>query len=105
MKEIAERIKNTRLNKGMTQQQLADKLGFKSRSAVCQIENDKYEISLETAKKIASALEVDADYLIFGDTDSAKEEITDLFDRLTEDQQQSVLRFLRSMLGDRKEDD
>lgn len=105
MKEIADRIKKARLSKGMSQQELAYALGLKDRSSIAKIEHDTYEISLDRIKEIASALNVDADYLIFGDTDSAKEEITDLFDRLTEDQQQSVLRFLRSMLGDRKEDD
>lgn len=103
MKEIAERIRSIRIQRGLSQQDLADLLGFKSRSSICHIENDDYEISLESAKKIASALNVDADYLIFGDTESTKAEIMTLFDRLTEDQQESVLQFLRSMLGDRTE--
>lgn len=100
MKEIAERIKKTRLERGMTQSELAAALGFKTGSAISHIESDDYEISLETAKKIAAALNVDPDYLIFGN-DDVKEEINRLFDLLPADKQEAVLAFLRSMLGDR----
>ena len=100
MKEVANRIRQARLNKGMTQQQLAEKMGFKSRSAICQIENDKYEIGLETAKKLAQILEIDPGWLVFGDED-IKDEISRLFDLLPPEKQEAVLQFLRSMLGDR----
>lgn len=50
MKEIAERIKETRIQKGLTQEQLANRIGW-TRSAISKIEHDTYEISLETAKK------------------------------------------------------
>lgn len=99
MKEIAERIKETRIQKGLTQEQLANRLGW-TRSAISKIEHDTYEISLETAKKIARALDADPGYIIFGAED-VKGEINRLFDRLTPDQQKSVLDFLRTMLGDR----
>ena len=98
MKEIADRIRIIRTQRGMTQQDLADAMGYKSRSAICHIESDDYEISLETVKRIASALRVDPDYLIFGE-ENAKEEIKRLFDLLPDDKQEAVLVFLRSMLG------
>lgn len=47
MKEIAERIKKIRLERGMTQQDLADALGLKSRSSINKIEMDAYEIGLD----------------------------------------------------------
>ena len=100
MKEVAERIKEIRLNKGMTQRQLADRLGW-TPSAVSKVENDTYEISLDSAKKIARALEVDPDYLIFGNGDYIREEINLLFDQLTPEQKDSFLQFLRSTVGDR----
>ena len=100
MKEIANRLRQARLNKGLTQQQLADKMGYRSRSAICQIESDKYEISLDTAKKLAKILDVDPAWLVFGDED-IKDEINRLFDLLPVEKQEAVLQFLRSMLGDR----
>lgn len=99
MKEIAERIRQTRIERGLTQVELGLKIGMTG-SGVSKIEHDTYEISLETAKKIARALNVDPDYLIFGGED-IKEEINRLFDLLPEDKQEAVLQFLRSMLGDR----
>ena len=42
MKEIAERIKKIRLERGMTQQDLANALGLKSRSSINKIEMDTY---------------------------------------------------------------
>lgn len=104
MREIAERIKEARCKRGMTQQELAEAIGLKDRSSITKIEHDVYEISLERIKQIAVALNVDADYLIFGDTEDVREEINALFDKLTEAQQQSVLQFLRTMLGSNEED-
>lgn len=104
MKEIAERIRNTRIARGLTQQELADLLGYKSRSAVTKIEKDTYEVGLEGLKKIAKALNVDPDYLIFGGREEKKAEITRLFNALDEHQQDAVLAFLRSMLGEQSKE-
>lgn len=100
MREIANRIKQARIDAGLTQQQLATKLGSKSRSFICDMENDRFDPSIEMVKKIAKALNVDPGYLIFGSED-IKDEINRLFDLLTQEQQESVLQFLRTMLGDR----
>lgn len=98
--DIAKRIKDIRMEKGMTQEELAVLCGYKSRSAINKIEAGTRNFSIETAKKIAKALNVDPDYLVFGDED-VKEEINRLFDLLPADKQEAVLAFLRSMLGDR----
>lgn len=105
MKEIAQRIKQLRVAKGMSQQELADKMGYRSRSAISKIEQDTYDISIDTAKALAVALEVDPDYIVFGETDqrsSSIEEINRLFDQLDDSQQDAVLAFLRSMIAKRK---
>lgn len=101
MQEIAERIRELRMRKGWTQQELADKCGYKSRSAINKIERNTYEIGLETLKRIATALGVSPNYLVFGDR-PIKDEINLLFDRLTPEQQESVLAFLRSMIAERE---
>lgn len=103
MKEIAERIKKIRLERGMTQQDLADALGLKSRSSINKIEMDTYEISLEKAKKIAKALNVDPDYLIFGDEEDKREEINRLFEKLDPRKQDAVLAFLQSLIEEGEE--
>lgn len=102
MIEIANRIREVRLSRGMSQQDLADACGLKSRSSINKIEKDTYEPGLETIKKIARALNVDPDYLVFGDRDNKQEEIERLFNQLTETQQDAVLAFLRSLTSERE---
>lgn len=97
MKEIAERIKEARLAKGMTQDELAKALGLKSRSSVNKMEKDTYEIGLDRIKEIARVLEVDPDYLVFGSEEDKEEEIKRLFKKLNEAQQDAALAFLRSL--------
>ena len=97
MKEIADRIRQVRIDRGLTQDELAKACGYKSRSSIYKIEADAYDPGLETIKKIARALNVDPDYLVFGDTESTMEEIQRLFSSLDEKQQEAVLTFLRSM--------
>lgn len=104
MKEIADRIRQVRLQRGMTQQDLADAVGLKDRSSIAKIETDTYEPGLDALKKIAKALNCDPDYLVFGDDskEKMKEEINFLFDRLAPEQQDAVLQFLRSLTAGRK---
>lgn len=67
--KIGENIKNTRKEKGMTQQELADKIG-KSKSTIEKYEAGKIEnIPYSTIKDIAIALDVPAEYICdFDDT-------------------------------------
>lgn len=101
MKEIADRIRELRIARGMTQGELAQALGLKSRSSINKIEKDAYELGLDKIKKIAKALDVDPDYLVFGDRDDKKKEIEELVDRLSDNQRDAVLAFLRTLTADR----
>jgi putative transcriptional regulator len=57
MPAIRNQIRELRAQQGMTQQELADKIGV-TRQTVIAIEQDKYSPSLETAFKVAIALGV-----------------------------------------------
>ena len=97
MKEIADRIREMREIRGMTQADLAAACGYKDRSSINKIENNIYDPSVEVINKIAKALNVSPGYLIVGETDDAVEEIHRLFSILNEDQKSAVLSILRSM--------
>lgn len=97
MKEIAERIKKMRLERGMTQQELADAIGLKSRSSINKIEKDTYELGLEQIKRIAKALHCDPDYLAFGEEDEMTEEIKRLLENLDGAKKEALLQFLRTL--------
>lgn len=98
-----DRIREVRESRGMSQQELALKCGWTSRSTISKIEKNVCETRLTNLMKIAKALDADPDYLVFGDIEDKKAEIERLFNLLSEDQQESVLAFLRSMLGERAE--
>ncbi len=55
---IGEKIKQARLDKGLTQEELASKLGYKSRSSVNKIETGGRDIPRSQIKKIAEILQV-----------------------------------------------
>lgn len=74
MKSIGERIKQTRLARGWSQQELADKIGA-TRFLVCRYENETVLPSAKMLSKIASALNLDLSFLRGGETGSASAEI------------------------------
>lgn len=59
------RVKKIRRNKGITQKEMADKLGYKGKSGYCQLENGTVKMTLEHAKKIADILDVNLETLFF----------------------------------------
>ena len=110
METIGNRIKQARLEKGMTQQELADACGYEHRSTISKIERDAHDTTLPTIEKIAKALDVDPDYLVFGNDDEYRLEIGDIndeekeiikmFQKLSDHQKNAFLALLRSTAGE-----
>ena len=65
----ASRIKERREALGMTQEQLAEKMGFKGKSSISKIEGAGGKVTLKTIEKAARALGCSTSYLM-GWTDS-----------------------------------
>lgn len=61
---IGDRIKERRLDLGMTQEELADKVGFKTRASVSRLEGGDRNIPLSKLKKLAEVLETTVGYLM-----------------------------------------
>jgi transcriptional regulator with XRE-family HTH domain len=57
-------LKTLRIRKGLTQQQLAEILGFKSASAVGMLEREERELSIDTIFRITNYFNVSSDYLM-----------------------------------------
>lgn len=69
---IGERVKKTREEKGYTQEELASKLGYKSRSSVNKIEKER-DIPRSMVVKLAEVLGVTPSYLMgWDETDNPK---------------------------------
>lgn len=96
-----DRIREMREARGMTQGELALACGYTSRSTINKIEKGAYETRLSTIQKIAKALNCDPDYLVFGERDDMINEIKQLFDQLTPEQQEATLAFLRTLTAGR----
>lgn len=63
---IYERIKNLRLTLGMSQEELAKRVGYEGRSAISKVENGERDISQSMIEKYAKALNVSPAYLLYG---------------------------------------
>lgn len=61
---IGERIKSARMNKGYSQTELAELLGYKSRSSINKIEKDGRDIPRSTIVRLANLLDVTPAYLM-----------------------------------------
>lgn len=70
--DVGKKIKSLRKRKGWSQQELADKLGYESDTAIHLIEKGKRGLSIEKLKKVALVFEVSTSGLIGEDTDTKK---------------------------------
>lgn len=69
MKDIYIRIKELREERGMTQSELAEKVGYTSRAMISQIESGKINLPIEKVQAIAKALDANPRKL-FGTEDA-----------------------------------
>lgn len=105
---IGQRIKIRREELNMSQDDLAKKVGYKSRSSINKIELDLYSLKQSKIKAIADALETTPSYIMGWDEeaeeakkaapseeDSFNAEIIKLFMGLTSDQKKEALNYLR----------
>lgn len=66
MKKInLDKLKELRQSKGITQEEMASKLGYKGKSGYCQLENGTVRMPLTQAKKIAEILNINMEELFF----------------------------------------
>lgn len=63
MKSFGERIYNARIDKNMSQADLAQKTNV-SRTQIVNIEYNRSKASIDTLKQLSLALEVSSDYLL-----------------------------------------
>lgn len=61
---IGQRIKEARLAKGYTQEELAKKMGYKGKSIICKYEKNADNVTLDTVSAFAKALGVSESYIM-----------------------------------------
>ena len=85
METIADRIKKRRLELGLSQDELAKKVGYKDRSSISYIEDGKKELKQSMIIKMAEVLRTTPSYLMDGyDVEAIYNQIQamDEFDRM-----------------------
>lgn len=82
MKSVGDRIREKRESLGMSQEELAKKLGYKSRSSINKIETDARNLTQSKIKSIADALLTTPSYIM--GWDEPKEEIPSNFKPMPE---------------------
>ena len=75
---IGEKIKQARIDKGLTQEELAEKLGYKSRSSVNKIETGGRDIPRSQIKRIAEILDVSPISLLGFEDEKPTDPLTEL---------------------------
>lgn len=95
---LADRVKQRREELGLSQEQLALKMGYNSRTSINKIENGR-PCSQKIIARLAEALQVSIPYLM-GWEDEEKEKPTIQDDGLTENQQK-LMQFVKSVPDDK----
>ena len=99
---VGERIAARRKELNMTQEELAKKLGYKSKSSINKIELQWAKVPLSKLEKVAAALDCDPEYLMGWDEQTKKEprqqdlinddpELTELLTRARDDPHMRML--------------
>lgn len=96
-----ERIKQLRIQKGMSQQELAEKIGYKSRATMCKIEAGERDINRDKIVLLANALDTTPAYLMGWEDDpspkSTDEQLLELIDLLSDEQKTSLIEFIKNI--------
>lgn len=95
---MGQRIKELRERKGLTQKQLAELLGYKSKSSVTHIESGR-DIPRQMVAELAKLLDTTPGYLM-GWEDERNAIIHNMIDQLTDEQVNCVLEYLEKLVDD-----
>ena len=111
---IGERIKHRRMELGMSQDELAQKLGYKSRSSINKIEHEASGLPQPKIMAIAMALDTTPGYIMGWDEEEDKKNkpyeneglsknqraLIELVSSVPEGKAEKVLRVLQAILAD-----
>ena len=105
--KLYENIKKRRIELDMSQQELAEAVGYKGKSMISQVENGQIDLPITMVKKFAEVLQIDAgdlmgwDDLIIGDFNITPEEekakeLYSLYENASPEVQSAVELLLKS---------
>lgn len=103
---IGNRIKELREQKNMSQDELAQAVGYKSRSTIGKIELGKMDITQSAVVALAKALGTTPGYLMGWDKKSHEQskrtdEFAELFEKLSVEQQELLIKQIKGILSEK----
>lgn len=94
--EIGRRIKEIRLKRHMTQKLLSEKAGICNPQQISNIERGLSGVSVAKLKDLCTALDVDADYILFGvSVRSAGSMLDKYIEKMTDEQLANLLEIVK----------
>lgn len=98
---VGQNIRRAREAKQMTQDELASRMGYKSRSTIARIENGDNDVSQSKLKKFSEILDVSIGFLLDGtDSGDSTSEINNNFPTLSERDERDIQVRLQNILDD-----
>lgn len=98
---LYERVKELRKNKRMSQDDLAKKCGYTSRSSISKLEKGEFNLPSDKIVLLANALDTTPAYLMGWEDDpspkSTDEQLLELIDLLSEEQKASLIEFIKQI--------
>lgn len=101
MSTMGDIIKRLRIERGMTQEELALAVGYSHKSSINKIEQGKSDISQPKIAMIAKALGVTPDYLFYGKSQKEKE-FEELSNLLSDEERKELMDYMRFIISKRK---
>lgn len=106
---IGERIKLKRIENGLTQLELAKRMGYTSKAAICKVETGEDNITTDRIDKFAKALNCSPSYLmgwddiidLIPDPSPTMEDINKILKKLDEDQLRQALSYLQFLASNK----
>lgn len=97
---IGARIKNRRIALGMSQTELAKKLGYSNKSMISLVESGKRDLNMSQLYTLANALDCTTSDLI-DDIDPGDDDLMVLISRLSPEQKEAARLFLQVLIKDK----
>ena len=97
MSNVAKRIRDRRIELNMSQQELADLLGYTTRSAITRVEKGLNDITQSKIVEYAKALRTTPAYLMGWENENEKTDIQMLYDNLNETNQLALLSYAEGL--------
>lgn len=104
---VGDKIKQRRIELGMTQEDLMKKMGYSSRASISRLESGTRDIGQESLKKLADVLGVDVNYFFDFPADELQDQLFErnkvLFDlskKCTPDDLEKIIKIVEVMTNE-----